>query len=50
MLWTPILAAPGTQGGFSGLSGFYREWLGGGMEAAFTLPARVRYLLSHRFL
>jgi hypothetical protein len=50
MLWTPILAAPGTQGGFSGLSGFYREWLGRGMEAAFTLPARVRYLLSHLFL
>jgi len=50
MLWTPILAAPGTQGGFSGLSGFYRDWLGGGMEAALGLPARVRYLLSYRFL
>ncbi|MGE5285395.1 MAG: hypothetical protein ACM3OG_10535 [Actinomycetota bacterium] len=50
MLWTPILAAPGTSGGFSGVSGFYREWLGGGIEAALGLPARVRYLLSHRFL
>ena len=50
MLWTPILTAPGTQGGFSGLSGFYREWLGDGMEAAIGLPARIRHLLSHGFL
>src|SRR3970282_334507 len=26
-LWTPILAAPGTHGGFSGLTDFYRGWL-----------------------
>jgi len=50
MLWTPILAAPGTHDGFSGLPVFYREWLGNGMEAALGLPARVRSLLSHRFL
>ena len=50
MLWTPILAAPGTHGGFSGLPVFYREWLTNGMEAAIGIPARVRYLLSHRFL
>jgi hypothetical protein len=50
MLWTPILAAPGTHGGFSGLSGFYREWLTGGLETIFGLPTRVRFLLSRRFL
>ena len=50
MLWTPILAAPGIHGGFSGLPVFYREWLANGMEAALGLPARVRSLLSHRFL
>ena len=50
MLWTPILAAPGTHGGFSGLSVFYREWLVNGMETALGLSARVRSLLPHRFL
>jgi hypothetical protein len=50
MLWTPILAAPGTQGGFSGLPVFYREWLASGMEAALGMTACVRSLLSHRFL
>src|SRR5512143_4179663 len=50
LLWTPILAAPGSQGGFAGLSGFYREWFASGMEATLGLPARVRSLLSHRFL
>ena len=50
MLWMPILAAPGTHGGFSALPGFYREWLASGMDAVLGLPARVRSLLSHRFL
>jgi len=50
MLWTPILAAPGAQGGFSGLSAFYREWLVDGMEAVLALSRRVRSLLPHRFL
>jgi len=50
MLWTPILAAPGTHAGFSGLPGFYREWLAGGMEAVLPLSERVRSLLSQRFL
>jgi hypothetical protein len=50
MLWMPILAAPGTQGGFSGLSVFYREWLADGIEAVLALSARLRSLLSHRFL
>jgi len=50
MLWTPILAAPGTPAGFSGLHVFYREWLNNGMDAALGLSARVRSLLSHRFL
>ena len=49
-LWTPILAAPGTHGGFSGLTDFYRGWLADGMEAVLGLPARVRSLLPHRFL
>ena len=50
MLWTPILAAPGGHAGFSGLTGFYREWLANGMEAALGLSARLRSLLSHPFL
>lgn len=50
MLWTPILAAPGTHGGFSGLSVFYREWFGRGMEEAAGLSDRVRSLLPYRFL
>ena len=44
MLWTPILAAPGTHGGFSGLPLFYREWFGKGMETALLLLARGRTL------
>ena len=50
MLWTPILAAPGTHGGFSGLSVFYREWLVRGMEEVAGLSERVRSLLPYRFL
>ena len=50
MLWTPVLAAPGTHAGFSGLPGFYREWIAGGMEAVLPLSERVRSLLSLRFL
>ncbi|HYN74453.1 MAG TPA: hypothetical protein VER06_00530 [Candidatus Methanoperedens sp.] len=44
MLWTPILAAPGTHGGFSGLPVFYREWFGKGMETVLLLLARGRAL------
>ena len=50
MLWTPILAAPGIHGGFSGLPVFYREWLVGGIEAVLSLSSRLRSLLPHRFL
>jgi hypothetical protein len=50
LLWTPILTAPGAEGGFGGLPGFYREWIANGMEAVLGLPARVRSLLSHHFL
>jgi hypothetical protein len=50
MLWIPILAAPGTQAGFSGLPVFYREWLVDAIEAVPGLSARLRSLLSHRFL
>jgi len=50
MLWTPILAAPGSPGGFSRLPVFYREWLAGGMEAILGLSARVRSLLPQHFL
>ncbi|MCL5885036.1 MAG: hypothetical protein M1377_06805 [Deltaproteobacteria bacterium] len=45
MLWAPILAAPGTQAGFSGLPAFYRDWFGQGMETALRLLARGRALL-----
>ena len=47
MLWTPILVAPGTRGGFSGLPVFYREWLANGVEAVSGLLARLRSLLVH---
>jgi len=50
MLWTPVLAAPGTHAGFSVLPGFYREWLANGTNAVHALSAFVRYLLGHRFL
>src|SRR5512139_4265574 len=50
LMWAPILAAPGAQGGFGGLPGFYREWLADGMEATLGLLARIRSLLSNRFL
>jgi hypothetical protein len=50
MLWTPILAAPGTPGGYSGLPVFYREWLRGGMEAVLDLSEYARSLLGRRFL
>jgi len=50
MLWTPVLAAPGTHAGFSGLPGFYREWFHGGMKAALDLSGFVRSLPGRRFL
>ena len=50
MLWTPILAAPGTHGGFSGLPVFYREWLHGGMEAVLDLSGFLRSLPGRRLL
>jgi hypothetical protein len=50
MMWIPVLAAPGTRGGFSALPGFYREWLTDGMAAALGLTARVRSMLSPHFL
>lgn len=45
MMWAPILAAPGTQAGFSGLPSFYRDWFGNGVETAVRLLARGRALL-----
>jgi len=50
MLWTPILAAPGTHDGFSGLPVFYREWLHDGMKTVLALSEFVRSLLWRRFL
>ena len=50
MLWAPILAAPGTHAGFSGLSFFYREWLHSGMKTVLALSEFVRSLLGRRFL
>jgi len=50
ILWTPILAAPGTHGGFSVLPGFYREWVHSGIKAVLVLSEFVRSLLGRRFL
>jgi len=50
MLWTPILAAPGTHVGFSGLPVFYRDWIDNGMKAVFSLSEFTRSLLGRRFL
>jgi len=50
MLWTPILAAPGTHGGFSGLSDFYRVWLHSGVKAVLALSKFIRSLLGGQFL
>ena len=50
MLWVPILAAPGTHGGYSGLPVFYREWLHGVAQALLVLSEFVRSLLGRRFL
>jgi len=45
MLWAPVLAAPGTQAGFSGLPALYRDWFGQGRETALRLLAGCRALL-----
>ena len=45
MLWAPVLAAPASPAGFSGIPAFYREWIGKGMETALRLFARCRALL-----
>ena len=45
MLWAPVLSAPGTEAGFSGLPAFYRDWFGQGMNTALRLVARGRALL-----
>jgi hypothetical protein len=37
MLWVPILTAPVSSAGFSGIPAFYREWIGKGMETAIRL-------------
>ena len=50
MLWTPVLAAPGTHAGFSDLPVFYREWIGMGVETVLRLLARGRDLIQQRFL
>lgn len=45
MLWAPVLTAPVSSAGFSGVPAFYREWMGNGMETAIRLLARGRALL-----
>jgi len=45
MLWTPVLTAPASSAGFSGVPAFYHEWIGKGMETAFRLLSRGRALL-----
>jgi hypothetical protein len=42
MLWVPCLAAPGTRGGFHGLSRLYLDWLGNGLAVGRELLARGR--------
>jgi hypothetical protein len=44
MLWAPVLTAPGSSAGFSGVPAFYREWFGKGMETALMLLGRGRAL------
>jgi hypothetical protein len=46
MLLAPLLASPGTPRlEFSGLPGFYREWMLAGVDAALRLLSRGRALL-----
>jgi hypothetical protein len=45
LLWAPVLTAPASSAGFSGVPGFYREWMGKGMETAIRLLSRGRALL-----
>jgi len=50
MFWTPVLAAPGTRAGFSGLPAFYSEWLDDGMKAVLALSDSIRSLPGRRIL
>jgi hypothetical protein len=45
MLWAPVLTAPASSAGFSGVPAFYREWMGKGMETAVRLLSWGRALL-----
>jgi hypothetical protein len=45
MLWAPVLTAPVSSAGFSGVPAFYREWMGMGMETAIRLLSRGLALL-----
>jgi hypothetical protein len=45
MLWVPVLTAPASSAGFSGVPVFYREWMGKGMETAVRLLSWGRALL-----
>jgi len=45
MLWAPVLTAPVSSAGFSGVPAFYREWMGMGVETAIRLLSRGRALL-----
>lgn len=40
MLWAPVLIAPVSSAGFSGVPAFYRDWIGKGMEMAIRLLSR----------
>jgi hypothetical protein len=37
MLWAPVLAAPASSAGFSGIPGFYGDWMRRGVETALRL-------------
>ena len=40
MLWAPVLTAPASYAGFSGVPAFYREWVEKGMETVVRLLSR----------
>lgn len=44
MLWAPVLAAPVSASGFSGVPAFYRGWIEAGVETMVRLLSRVRAL------
>lgn len=44
-LWAPLLAAPASASGFSGVPALYRDWIGEAVRTAVRLSARLRTFL-----